>query len=182
MIDQAVLQQARENLERRASALNNVRFAGVIQQDFSFEKIRAGFGDREISNWIRASLGEYVSHPAIYRLTVDNAAGAERLRCAFADYEPQNGHVQARNNNVVDSTTIYVGSSRKIAQRLRQHLHTCARRTYALKMHLWCPAADNLLRVEVSAARGSVDTTLLQDVEDALWTSSRPMFGKFGAR
>lgn len=182
MINEAVLQDVREKLERRAAALNSMQFAGVIQKDFSFKKIRAGLGKKEISDWICASLGEDFSHAAIYRLTVDNAAGAGRLRSAFADYNPQNGHVQTRNNNVDDSNTIYVGSSRKIAQRLRQHLFNCPPSTYALKMHLWCPAADNLLRVEVSAARGDVDKSLLQYVEDFLWTSSRPMFGKLGAR
>lgn len=139
MINEAVLQDVREKLERRAAALNSMQFAGVIQKDFSFKKIRAGLGKKEISDWICASLGEDFSHAAIYRLTVDNAAGAGRLRSAFADYNPQNGHVQTRNNNVDDSNTIYVGSSRKIAQRLRQHLFNCPPSTYALKMHLWAP-------------------------------------------
>ena len=119
---------------------------------------------------------------AIYRLTVNNQAGSDRLRHAFVGYEPRDGHMLTRNNDVNDSTAVYVGSSQKVGQRLQQHLHTCAGGTYALKMHLWCPDALNRISVEVSVVRGDAEATLIQDIEDALWRSSRPMFGKMGPR
>ena len=182
MITQAVLDQARLDLEHRAAALNDMQFEDVIQLNFSFEEIRAGFGRGAISARIRPLLGEGINSAAIYRLTVNDQDGASRLRDAFVGYEPQDGHVLSRNNNVVNSTAVYVGSSQKIGRRLQQHLHTCARGTYALKMHLWCPDADNHVSVEVSAVSGAVEASLIQDVEDALWRSSRPMFGRLGPK
>ena len=182
MITEAVLDQARNDLELRAAALNGVQFEDVVRLNFSFEEIRAGFGPGAISARIRPLLGEGINSAAIYRITVNNQAGASRLRNAFVGYEPQDGHVLTRNNNVANSTAVYVGSSRKIGQRLQQHLHTCARGTYALKMHLWCPDADNRVSVEVSAVRGAVEASLIQDIEDALWRSSRPMFGRLGPK
>jgi len=182
LIGEVLLEQARDGLARRAAALNDVQFADVIRQDFSFEEIRAGFGRGAINARIRPLLGQGTNSAAIYRLTVNNQAGADRLRDAFVGYEPQDGHVLARNNDVTNSTVVYVGSSQKIGQRLQQHLHTCARGTYALKMHLWCPDADNRVSIEISVVRGAVEASLVQDIEDALWISSRPMFGKFGAR
>lgn len=173
---------ARNDLEHRAAALNDVQFENVVRLSFSFEEIRVGFRRGAISARIRRLLGEGIASAAIYRLTVNNQAGANRLRDAFVGYEPQDGHVLARNNHVANSTVVYVGSSQKIGQRLQQHLHTCARSTYALKMLLWCPDADNRVSVEVSAVRGAVEASLVQDIEDALWRSSRPMFGRFGPR
>jgi hypothetical protein len=182
LITEAVLEQARNDLEHRAAALNDVQFENVVRLNFSFEEIRAGFGRGAISARIRPLLGEGLGSAAIYRLTVNNQAGADRLRHAFVGYEPRNGHMLARNNDVNDSTAVYVGSSQKIGQRLQQHLHSCAEGTYALKMHLWCPDAVNRITVEVAVVRGNVEATLMQDIEDALWRSSRPMFGKIGPR
>ena len=113
---------------------------------------------------------------------MNDQAGAEKLRHAFDNYETPDKHKFSRNNNVKDSTTVYVGSSQKIGQRLQQHLNECAKDTYALKMHLWCPDAVNSITVEVAAVRGNVEATLIQDIEDTLWRRSRPMFGKIGSK
>lgn len=182
MITAAVVNLARNDLQRRAAALNGIQFRDVFRLDFSFEEIRAGFGRGAICARMRPFLGEGFNSAAIYRLTVNDQAGANRLRQAFVGYEPQEGHKLARNNNVANSTTVYVGSSQKIGQRLQQHLNTCAVGTYALKMHLWCPDANNRISVEVSTVRGAPEASLVQDIEDALWRSSLPMFGKPGPR
>ncbi|MCF7728064.1 hypothetical protein [Sulfitobacter sp. M22] len=182
MIDEAVLEHARDNLKRRTAALNDVRIAKVVQRDFTFKEIKNGLARGGLNDWIRPLLGQHQRSAAIYRLTVNDQDGANRLRQAFLDRGSQNGNVFARNNNVADSTTVYVGSSQKVGQRLQQHLLTGPIGTYALKMHLWCPYADNFLSVEISVLQGTAEPSLLQDVEDALWITSRPMFGKFGAR
>lgn len=182
MIDDELLGFARNNLERRFAALNNAAFGGVIEQAFSFHKIRAGFEPGEIRDLIRPLLGNDINCAAIYRLTVNDQAAADMLRLAFEQFRPPAGLKLTRNNNVVDSRTVYVGSSRDIGSRLHQHLHTSADGTYALKLHLWCPDAENRINVEVTPVRGEPEASLVQDVEDALWARSRPMFGKFGAK
>ena len=186
MISTEVLQNARDDLRERAdaidAAINDGQFADVIQKDFSFGEIKKGLAPEAISNWIAPLLGQETDATAIYRITVDNQAGADLLSQAYMDYKQPNGPALARNNNVDSSTVLYVGSSRKIIQRLQQHLHTCAEGTYALKMKLWCPDAENTVAVEVHLIRRTVDQSLIQDIEDALWKASRPMFGKLGAR
>lgn len=182
MIDDKLLGFARNNLERRVDALNNAAFGDVIEQSFSFHKIRAGFESGEIRDLIRPLLGDDIRCAAIYRLTVNDQGAADMLRLAFEQFRPPAGLKLTRNNNVVDSRTVYVGSSRDIGSRLNQHLHTSAKGTYALKLHLWCPDAENRINVEVTPVRGVAEASLVQDVEDALWAWARPMFGKFGAK
>ncbi|WP_113154189.1 hypothetical protein [Nitratireductor sp. OM-1] len=182
MINNDVLDCARQDLLDRVRALDRVLLADVIRRDFSFEQIRAGVNAAQIRDWITPLLGGDINCAAIYRLTVNNQDGADSLRLAFEDYVPPGGVKLTRNNRVLGSRTVYVGSSRKIRQRLPQHLNDCSAGTYALKMHLWCPNAENRLNVEVTVVRGEVDQALVQDLEDALWARSRPMFGKIGAR
>ncbi|WP_432254748.1 hypothetical protein [Limimaricola sp. AA108-03] len=182
MIDDELLGFARDNLEKRISALNNAEFGDVVEQDFSFHKIRAGFEPGGIRNLIRPSLGDVTNCAAIYRLTVNDQATADMLQMAFEQFRPPDGLKLARNNHVADSRTVYVGSSKDVGARLHQHLHFSANGTYALKLHLWCPDADSKINVEVTPVRGEAEASLVQDVEDALWERSHPMFGKFGAK
>lgn len=165
-----MLGYARNNLKNRVATLSNALFGDVIQRDFLFQRIRVGFKPREIRDWIRPLLGQDIGCAAIYRLTVNDQAGADRLRQAFEEFERPDGLRLTRNNNVTDSRTVYVGSSRDIGPRLQQHLHTCADGTYALKLNLWCPDAENSLKVEVTPVRGDADAPLVQDIEDALWS------------
>ncbi len=182
MIDDDVLNIARTNLERRAAALNSARFGNVFQRHILFQRIRSTFEPAQFRNCIRRSLGRDINSAAIYRLTVNDQTGANRLRQAFEEFDRPEGLVLTRNNKVADSRTVYVGSSRNIGGRLLQHLYTCADGTYALKLHRWCPDTDNSLKVEVIPVRGVADASLIQDIEDALWVSSRPMFGKLGSK
>lgn len=182
MIDDELLGFARDNLERRVAALNNAEFGDVITRDFSFHKIRAGFEPGEIRDLIRPLLGDVINCAVIYRLTVNNQVAADMLRLAFEQFRPPDGLKLTRNNHVVDSRTLYVGSSRDIGSRLHQHLHSSADGTFALKLHLWCPDGESSINVEVTPVRGATEASLVQDVEDALWVRSRPMFGKLGAK
>lgn len=182
MIDDELLDVARQNLRNRIAALDAPRLANVITQDFSFEQIRAGVDRAQIRNWITPLLNRHNYCAAIYRLTVNTQNGANSLQQAFEAFVPPYGVKLPRNNEVAGSRTVYVGSSRNIRQRVPQHLNNCAAGTYALKMQLWCPHVESRLRVEVTLVGGDLDPTLVQDLEDALWMSSRPMFGKFGAR
>ncbi|MGB7268632.1 MAG: GIY-YIG nuclease family protein [Albidovulum sp.] len=182
MINDEVLDLARQNLGNRFAAVDNARLADVFHRDFSFEQIIAGVEAAQVRGWITPLLGEDIECAAIYRLTVNDQDGANRLKLAFEEYVPPDGVKLARYNEVTESRTVYVGSSRTIRNRLPQHLNNCAAGTYALKMRQWCPKAENSLRVEVTVVRGELDAALVQDLEDALWKNSRPMFGKFGAR
>lgn len=182
MIDKELLDFARINLENRVVALDNALLGDVIRRNVSFQKITAGLKLEDIRDWIRPFLGQDAGYPAIYRLSVNDQDGATKLRQAFEQFERPARLTLTRNNNVEDSRTVYVGSSKNVVSRLHQHLHTCACGTYALKLNLWCPDADNIIKIEVIPVRGAANAQLIQDLEDALWAKSHPMFGKFGAK
>ena len=182
MFNDEVLKPARQSLLDRVAAIDRVRLGDALQRDFTFKQIKAGIDTPKLRYWITSSLGEDINCAAIYRLTVHDQDGADRLRLAFKEYERPSGVKLTRNNEVDKSKTVYVGSSRTIRTRLPQHLNDCAAGTYALKMQRWCPDAEYSLRLEVTVVPGQLNTALVQDLEDALWTSSRPMFGKLGPR
>jgi len=78
-------------------------------------------------------------------------------------------------------TCFYVGSSRAVAKRVRDHLGYGARGTYALQLVHWAPES---LPLDFVCARYADDTPfeVVQALEDTLWETKRPMFGRQGRK
>lgn len=93
--------------------------------------------------------------------------------------EPTNGRALPRHNG--GSACWYVGSSQAIAKRFREHLGYGARQTYALHLRHWTPPG---VRVKFVCARYPRETpwAVLHALEDTLWETRRPMFGRQGRR
>lgn len=179
LINEFLLEDARRGLQDRIAAIDTVCATELISKDFPLQGISQGFRPGSIAQWIKPLVGTECSS-SIYRLSVREVTTAHRLETAFRDFREKSVDALARLNQTENSTVLYVGSSRSIWTRLRQHLESAPRKTYALKMGLWCPEDEGLLRVEVMPFHGVLSQYLIQDLEDALWKRSQPMFGKFG--
>ena len=77
--------------------------------------------------------------------------------------------------------TLYVGRSKKLKSRLSQHLGTEHRGIYSMHLQRW--ATGNDAEVSISYMKfENKDDLLVQAVEDGLWASLRPAFGRKGER
>lgn len=109
--------------------------------------------------------------------------GSEEVRKIVRDFFSESkakGDRRSRDN-LRTSQVLYVGSSRKMAVRLREHLGFCSRKTYALKLSEWYPAAELPLELKC-AVFGGASAAAVAALEDALWERLQPMYGRKGAR
>lgn len=97
-----------------------------------------------------------------------------QARNAHADYSRMN-----REN--MPTATLYVGRSKTLRARLRQHLGAEGRGVFSLHLARW--AATTHGKVHISMLRFSgTDDLLVQAIEDGLWSFLRPAFGRKGER
>ncbi len=82
----------------------------------------------------------------------------------------------------VQSPYLYVGGSQHIAQRTKEHLGFGSAKTYALHLAHWSPGLRLALRLTCARYSNDVNSDLTQALEDALWDSLKPMFGRRGRR
>ncbi len=76
---------------------------------------------------------------------------------------------------------LYVGSCRsKARQRIRQHIGTRNRRTYALHLREWIDDLPRFVDFAYTALEDQVTSLQLQAIEDSLWDYYHPLFGKRG--
>lgn len=109
---------------------------------------------------------------------VDLAAIAETFPVTKA--QARGARAFPRRN--LPSECLYVGSSQSIVKRLREHLGYGAPSTYALQLRHWARPLSLHLEFCCASYAETTHYSVVQTLEDALWESKGPMFGRRGRR
>lgn len=190
MIGADVITQKRRDFLRRSRAVKAAQFSPLMQRTYTLEAVRSGQVPDNLAAWIDAGRQNLPGSNSVYTLTSDTAATATALRVTLravrALPEAQRGFSTVKDNTHVPEggTSLYVGGSLtgSLSTRLCQHLdRATSRSTYALNMGRW-PLADlqGSITVTICTILGPRDDTLANDIEDALWQSRQPIFGRLG--
>jgi hypothetical protein len=79
------------------------------------------------------------------------------------------------------SDYLYIGRSQKLRSRLKQHLGGGNEGIFAMHMLRW--ATDVQCKIEISYYQfKKIDNLIIQALEDGLWQSFNPMFGRKGEK
>lgn len=130
---------------------------------------------KEVSDWVGASKA------CLYYFECRSGdVDLARVEHAFAKAKARKACKRAYPHLNAPGTCFYVGSSRSLATRFRDHLGFGAKGTYALQLVHWAPPLS--LQLEFVCARYAEDTpaAVIQVLEDTLWEARRPMFGRKG--
>lgn len=85
------------------------------------------------------------------------------------------------NDDHTNTDTLYVGRSKKLRTRLGQHLGAESRGIYSMHLQRW--ATGNHAKVGISYMRFErMEDLFVQAIEDGLWASLCPLFGRKGER
>ncbi|WP_318421779.1 hypothetical protein [Photobacterium leiognathi] len=84
-----------------------------------------------------------------------------------------------RINNNSSGQYVYVGRSFDIRARVRQHLSSGYRGTYALHLERWSCELNEKLEILIYEFN-AVNNVVIQAYEDALWDYLKPCFGRKG--
>ncbi|MDX0488815.1 hypothetical protein GOC53_00770 [Sinorhizobium medicae] len=169
------------SLIQRARSLRAAEFGAEMVAEFSLRDICAAQDAGFIDNWLHGK----PTLPAIYTITAANDATVRAIIQAFPARDRNNplGYSRPQSNNPGEATRVlYVGSSEKVRSRLKEHIWQAHPKTYALNLHRWCPNAEGSVIVRVQPILRPVDRQLMQELENALWKSLRPVYGKLGGR
>lgn len=104
-----------------------------------------------------------------------------KIRNAFSSAKAtQNDRAYPRPNG--QSCCLYVGSSKKVHQRLKEHLGYGAKGTYALHLAHWASRFPVELEFMCAKYQAGLGPEVYQALEDTLWNEMSPMFGRKGAK
>lgn len=86
--------------------------------------------------------------------------------------------VNKENRN---AKALYVGRSKKLKSRLTQHLGTEQRGIYSMHLQRWATGNDAKISIAYMKFEQQEDL-LVQAIEDGIWCSLKPAFGRKGER
>jgi hypothetical protein len=108
----------------------------------------------------------------------ESESEAQRAHAALLLFKQRNERAMPRLNP--PSPCWYIGSSRNVTKRLAEHLGYGPKQTYALHLRHWGAALPFTLSIICVQYPDTATYTAVQDHEDYLWESRRPMFGRQG--
>lgn len=132
---------------------------------------------QEVSNWAGRSKA------CLYYFECrSTSADLARVQRTFAKAKGRKVNHRAYPRLNAPGTCLYVGSSQSVARRFKEHLGFGASGTYALQLVHW--ARPLSLELVFVCAKYAEDTPLsvVQALEDTLWETRRPMFGRQGRK
>ena len=173
--------QAQASLARVSATVEGVVPSAVASWPIAVSELPADAADCSLLGAVRDWASG--SRRCLYYFDC-SAPGADlaAIEHAFADAKARAKGIRAFPRLNSQSDCLYVGSSQSIAKRLGEHLGYGAPSTYALQLRHW--AAPLSLRLEFCCATYAVTTpySVVQALEDALWESKAPMFGRQGRK
>ena len=187
MIGPELLQTAQNELAALQDQVAALQYAPPVTRQYTLAQIHDGLPETHLRAWLMQELGDNVRQPAIYSIEADSPETAQIISASLqqARADPTCLFKLPRDNEQdQNAVVLYVGSSgaTRIRQRLKQHFWRAADGTYAMHMQRWMPNVPGLVNLRVQSVLGEVDPRILQCVEDTLWQSLQPMYGKMGGR
>jgi len=85
------------------------------------------------------------------------------------------------NKENANANALYVGRSKKLKSRLTQHLGTEQKGVYSMHLQRWATGNDAKISISYMKFEQKEDL-LVQAIEDGIWTSLKPAFGRKGER
>lgn len=172
--------------EKAAAHLADIgrRCVGVLprdQREWAFNTASLKTGSMlplvdEVERW--KGSGSY-----IYYFECLSSADAARSLESFSTAKVRDAGSRCYARPNAPNGAFYVGGSKSIVTRLKQHLgYSASKGTYSLQLLHWAPRLSLDLVFACARYYPRPPQEVLQALEDTLWDSKRPMFGRRGAR
>lgn len=178
MLTPSILTDIASNLRDLARYVERTTIDSLHDVCIPFSEIRSGYPAQTLG-----ALKTWSSSKAryIYQFSVKDDAYKE-LHGAFKEAKEtrKNDRAYCRLNPA--SALLYVGSSSDLDSRIKQHLGFGNKGTYAMQLRHWLPEREGMLRIQAWRFSKEIDGAVVQAIEDGLWASNKPMFGRQGAR
>ena len=96
-----------------------------------------------------------------------------------AKQSKRSGRAFAKLNGI--SRCLYVGSSKELISRVKQHLGYGPKGTFAIQLCHWCEM-DFDITLNIYAFGNNISTSAFQTFEDGAWNLLKPMLGRQGKK
>jgi hypothetical protein len=168
-----------ENLRMIADEIEAIEPISEHIYTLSFRDLKSPACD-ELRSKIKSDLGS--NFLSIYRFQLCDVASPGALNeSIIAALNENDAGIKYPRHNKLDGRCLYVGSSRKTANRLAEHLGFGSAKTYSLQLLHWASGLKGGFTISVFGYR-SQDQKRITWLEDRLSENDTPLLGRRGSK
>ena len=161
--------------------LKNIRFEEKLSYKFNTKDLH---NDQFVENFLN-KIKKQINHNKykyIYTFWLPDNSPSDSIynRYENAKKSKESERAYARLNT--KSSCLYVGSSKELIPRIKQHLGFGPKGTYAMQLWYWCENLDLDITLNIYVFGNGISINAFQAFEDGAWNSLKPMLGRQGKK
>jgi hypothetical protein len=170
-----------KNLTSIIDDLKNIQFEEQLSYKFNTNNLqKTNFIDDFLSE-IKKRI-DHKKYKYIYTFNLPDNSVLDGIYASYKNSKEskKSERAYARLNRL--SHCLYVGSSKGLVSRIKQHLGFGPKGTFAMQLCYWCEGFNLDITLNIYAFDNGVSEKAFQAFEDGAWNVLRPMLGRQGKK
>ena len=169
------------DLQAIITELKKIQFAGKISYKFNTLDLQDEYYVENFLEKMKTEI-DHKKYKYIYTFILPDTSHTEDI---YNRYKKAKGGKKserefARLNS--KSSCLYVGSSKGLTSRIKQHFGFGPKGTFAMQLCHWCEGLDLDISLNIYSFNQDISTQAFQAFEDGAWNALKPMLGRQGKR
>ena len=161
--------------------LKNIRFEEKLSYKFNTKDLQnVEFVKRSLNN-IKKQIN-HNKYKYIYTFCMPDNFLLDSIYTKYKDVKESKKSERAYARLNRKSRCLYVGSSKGLIPRIKQHLGFGPKGTFAMQLCYWCENLDLDITLNIYAFGNGISIKAFQAFEDGAWNSLKPMLGRQGKK
>ena len=171
------------NLESIIQGLKKIQLLEKLSFQFNTDDLQDINAIESLLNDIKTKIN-HKQYKYIYTFCLQNTSHANMVSNSYntAKESKKAGRAYARLNKNFISPCLYVGSSKGLISRIKQHLGFGPKGTYAMHLYHWCKNLNLDITIDIYTFDKEVSKEAFQAFEDGAWSILKPMLGRQGKK
>jgi len=161
--------------------IKNIQFEEKLSYKFNTKELQDVQYVEDFLNKIKKQIN-HNKYKYIYTFSLPDNFATDNVYNRYKDAKENKKSERAYARLNTKSSCLYVGSSKGLISRIKQHLGFGPKGTYAMQLCYWCETLNLDITLNIYAFANRVSIKAFQAFEDGAWNLLRPMFGRQGKK
>lgn len=161
--------------------IKNIQFKEKLSYKFNTKELQNVHYIENFLNKIKKRIN-HNKYKYIYTFSLPSNFATDKVYNRYKNAKENKKSERAYARLNTKSPCLYVGSSKGLIPRIKQHLGFGPKGTYAMQLCYWCEKLDLDITLNIYAFDNGISITAFQAFEDGVWNSLRPMLGRQGKK
>lgn len=181
MINKEVIGNIADHLFFLSEKVRNVSYVECREHTISFSNVNL---NRQKAYLLQLREWEKENDDSrfIYFIIANPDVDLSSCHKSFAEAKESKRAERAYARLNTESIVFYVGSSKSLSNRIKDHLGFGYKGTYSIQMCYWVLEQKGGITIKIYRFGSEYSANAIQAIEDGLWNKYSPMFGRRGAR